>query len=74
MEDKDIDEEYKLEIILSPRNQTIIIQDDRYIFYYSHTRKDNAKAYKRSKSKYKKACFAYIILALNNKYNQIDNN
>ena len=74
MEDKDIEEEYNLEIILSQRNQKIIIQDNKYIFYYSHTRKDNAKVYKCSENKYKKACFAYIILDSNNKYNQIDNN
>ena len=74
MEDKDIEDEYNLEIILSQRNQKIIIQDNKYIFYYSHTRKDDSKVYKCSDNKYKKGCFAYIIIDSNNKFNQKDNN
>ena len=52
----------------------IIIQENKYIFYYSYTRKDGSKVCKCSENKYKIGCFAYIILDSNNKFNKMDNN
>ena len=74
MVDNPIEIEYKLKIILSQRDKPIIIQDNKYIFYYSHKRKDESKIFRCSMNRNKQICFAYVILDKNNKFNQIDFN
>lgn len=74
MEDNPIEIEFKLKIKLSQRDKPIIIQDNKYIFYYSHKRKDESKIFRCSVNRNKQICFAYVILDKNNKFNQIDFN
>ena len=74
MENNLIENEYNLKICMSQRDNQIIIQENKHIFYYSHKRKDNSRVYKCSINKESIKCFAYIILNSDNTFNQIEYN
>ena len=74
MEDNPIEVEYQLQKILSQRDKQIIIQENKYIFYYSHKKNDNSKVFRCSVNRNKQICYSYAILDKNNNFNQIDYN
>ena len=74
MEDNPIEIEFQLRLIKSQRGNEIIIEGNKHIYYYSHTRKDNSKVYKCSVDKGKIKCYEYIVMDTNNNFNQEDYN
>ena len=73
MEDNPIELEYQLQIILSQRDKQIIIQENKYISYYS-VKKYDSKLFRCSVNRNKQICYSYVILDKNNNFNQVDNN